>query len=102
LVQSKGADCENDTEKNGQPDATSQETEAANKYRQVVQAVQQADDLIQQAPPEQIPPSLIEAKEAAVERLRQERFGLGLKKNSGAAVDTVDWGVVAIYMYQEL
>jgi pre-rRNA-processing protein TSR4 len=98
-----GADGENDKEKNGQPGSKTpqqqQQESEANKYRQIMDAVQQAEDLIQQAPPEQIPPSLVEAKEAAVERLRQERFGLGGKKNhtSSGGGGVVDWGVVAIY-----
>jgi pre-rRNA-processing protein TSR4 len=100
-VDDTGADCQDDQEKNGQldsslPPAQHETTDAEEiKYRQVMEAVQKADDLIQQAPPEQIPPSLVQVKEAAVERLRQERFGLGLQNKSGA--DAIDWGVVAVY-----
>ena len=62
----------------------------ANDYESVKAAVQLADSLVQQAPPEQIPPALIEAKTAAVARLRNQLLHHGTKAN-------LDWGVVAVY-----
>ena len=38
----------------------------------VMEAMRQADSWIQQLPPEQIPPALVEAKEAAIERMHQQ------------------------------
>ena len=60
------------------------------EYESVKAAVQMADSLVQQAPPEQVPPALIEAKTAAVARLRNQLLHNGTKGN-------LDWGVVAVY-----
>jgi pre-rRNA-processing protein TSR4 len=50
-------------------------------------ALEQADSIVEQAPPEQIPPSFVDAKQAAVERVRKQ-----IMENS-----ELDWGVIAVY-----
>lgn len=62
---------------------------AAETYQQYKTALQQAEDLIRQAPPESIPPALVENKERAAARMRE--YLLKQRKSS------VEFGVVAVY-----
>lgn len=62
---------------------------SAETYQQYKNALQQAEDLIREAPPETIPPALVENKERATERMRQ--YLLKQRKT------TMEWGVVAVY-----
>ena len=57
-------------------------------WTQLKQALQQTDSLLDEAPAESIPPDLVQAKKAAIERVQQ---GLLAKKHE------IDWGVVAVY-----
>lgn len=56
----------------------------------VKNAVRQADLLIQQAPPEVVPPSLVEAKNSAIERIQKD---LTATTSSNA----LDFGVIGVY-----
>jgi pre-rRNA-processing protein TSR4 len=53
----------------------------------VKDALEQADSIVEQAPPEQIPPSFVDAKQAVVERVRKQ-----IMNNT-----ELDWGVIAVY-----
>ena len=56
------------------------------------QAMQVADSWMEQAPPEQVPPCLVEAKDTASQRYQQGKF-----YDSTTAANNLDFGVVAIY-----
>lgn len=58
------------------------------EYEQFKQALREAESWIEQAPSEHIPPALVEAKKAAVERMRARLMQQTLK---------LDFGVVAVY-----
>ena len=60
------------------------------KYQEYKNALQQADDLIRSAPPESIPPALVENKERATQRMREYL----LQQRKSAAME---FGVVAVY-----
>jgi len=62
---------------------------ASREYQSVMQAVNRADSMVLQASPEQIPPALVEAKDAAVQRMQE--------KLTGGENTEIDWGVVAVY-----
>lgn len=62
---------------------------ASEPYQQYKNALQQAEDLIREAPPESIPPALVENKERVAGRMRQ--YLLKQRKS------TVEFGVVAVY-----
>jgi pre-rRNA-processing protein TSR4 len=63
---------------------------ADESYESIKQAVATADLMLQQAPPEQIPPALVDAKKAAVAKMQERLVGSGSQKD-------IDWGVVAVY-----
>jgi pre-rRNA-processing protein TSR4 len=63
---------------------------ADESYASIKQAVEHADLMLQQAPPEQIPPALVDAKKAAVAKMQDRVVGRGSQKD-------IDWGVVAVY-----
>jgi pre-rRNA-processing protein TSR4 len=76
----------NDTKnKNKQAYSTKDES-----YESIKQAVAHADLMLQQAPPEHIPPALVDAKKAAVQKMQERLVGSGSAKE-------IDWGVVAVY-----
>jgi pre-rRNA-processing protein TSR4 len=52
----------------------------------VASALEQTESWVQQAPPEHIPPGLIEAKQAALERIQRNLME-----------SVLDWGVIAVY-----
>ncbi|KAL7576718.1 hypothetical protein ACA910_005640 [Epithemia clementina (nom. ined.)] len=56
------------------------------------QAMQVADSWIEQAPPEFVPPCLVEAKDAATRRYQEHKL-----MDSRTATNNLDFGVVAIY-----
>lgn len=62
---------------------------SAETYQQYKNALQQVDDLIREAPPESIPPALVENKEQATEKMRQYL----LEQRRFA----IEFGVVAVY-----
>ena len=64
-------------------------------YDTVKAALEQADSLVQQAPPEQVPPSFVEAKNAAVKRVRNQLLKGGGRQNNSSS--QLDWGVVVVY-----
>ena len=65
------------------------DAKSAETYQQYKTALQQAEDLIRQAPPESIPPALVENKDRAAARMRE--YLLKQRKSS------VEFGVVAVY-----
>ncbi|GAX24800.1 pre-rRNA-processing protein TSR4 [Fistulifera solaris] len=60
------------------------------KYAQVKEALEQTESWVQQAPPEHIPPALMDARDSAIQRVQDEL----LKRNSQ---QDLDWGVVAVF-----
>lgn len=60
------------------------------QYAQVKEALEQTESWVQQTPPEQIPPALMEARDSAIQRVQDEL----LQDN---AHQELDWGVVAVY-----
>jgi pre-rRNA-processing protein TSR4 len=62
-------------------------------YISIKQAVEHADTLVQQAPPEQIPPALVDAKIAAIKKMQERLVGSGSNEGN----KEIDWGVVAVY-----
>ena len=56
---------------------------------EIKEALEQTESLVQQAPPEQVPPALVDVRDAAVKRM-QDRI---LEKQK----EEIDWGVVAVY-----
>lgn len=62
-------------------------------FNQLKEALEQTDSLVQQAPPEQIPPTLMEARDAAIQRVQND-----LLERKGTEVE---WGVVAVYTCTE-
>jgi pre-rRNA-processing protein TSR4 len=75
----------NDTKNKNKAYSTKDES-----YESIKQAVAHADLMLQQAPPEQIPPALVDAKIAAVQKMQERLVGSGSAKE-------IDWGVVAVY-----
>lgn len=65
-------------------EATTLETDS---YATTVAALQQADAWVQQAPPEAVPPVLLDARTATVKRLRHQLLHR----------PRLDWGTVAVY-----
>ena len=74
-----------------------------NDYTQLKQVLQQTESLVQQAPPEQIPPALMDARNAAVRRVQDEFLNgsssAATTKTQNGALE-IDWGVVAVYTCQ--
>jgi hypothetical protein len=54
---------------------------------QIKAAMEQADSWIEQAPPEMVPPDLVEARDGATRAVQERLF----------SSKTVEWGVVAVY-----
>jgi pre-rRNA-processing protein TSR4 len=75
----------NDTKNKNKAYSTKDES-----YESIKQAVAHADLMLQQAPPEHIPPALVDAKKAAVQKMQERLVGSGSAKE-------IDWGVVAVY-----
>ena len=79
-------------------------TSPPHDYTQLKQALEQTESLVQQAPPEQIPPALIDAKNAAVQRVQRELLGrdpaVTNNTEQTAAFGEIDWGIVAVYTCQ--
>ncbi|GKY97727.1 programmed cell death protein 2 [Mayamaea pseudoterrestris] len=53
----------------------------------VTQALEQAESWVQQAPPEHVPPALMDAKQAAIERIQKNLL----------EAKVLDWGVIVVY-----
>jgi pre-rRNA-processing protein TSR4 len=53
----------------------------------IAQALEQTESWVQQAPPEHVPPGLIDAQQAALERIQKNLMQTA----------TLDWGVLAVY-----
>jgi hypothetical protein len=53
----------------------------------VTQALEQAESWVQQAPPEHVPPGLMDAKQAAIERIQKNLL----------EAKVLDWGVIVVY-----
>ena len=64
----------------------------AERYKQVKDALEQTDSWVQQAPPEHVPPSLVDAKNAAIQRIHNDLMG-----TDGNGRHQLDWGTVAVY-----
>ncbi|GAX17911.1 pre-rRNA-processing protein TSR4 [Fistulifera solaris] len=71
-----------DTDKDGKA--------AEDKYAQVKEALEQTESWVQQAPPERIPPALMDARDSAIERVQKELL-------KDVSQQDLDWGVVAVY-----
>jgi hypothetical protein len=63
----------------------------AGNSNSVKEAIQKAASIIEQAPPEQIPPALVQAKEQAVAKLRHQLLEPDYTRKEW------DWGVIAVY-----
>jgi pre-rRNA-processing protein TSR4 len=71
--------------------STTSKSTASERYAHVKQALEEADSLVRQAPPEQIPPSLVDVQKAALSRIQNDLLG------SDGEQRVLDWGVVAVY-----
>jgi pre-rRNA-processing protein TSR4 len=67
------------------------------EYSKLKEALEQTDSLVQQAPPEQIPPALIEARDAAIKRVQDDLLRDRGGDGSASSRGEVNWGVVAVY-----
>ncbi len=71
-------------------DTDKDEKAAEDKYAQVKEALEQTDSWVQQAPPEHIPPALMDARDSAIQRVQKELW-------KDISQQELDWGVVAVY-----
>ena len=62
-------------------------TEAEKPSESVTQALEQTDSWVQQAPPEQVPPALMDARAAAIDRIQKNLM----------QTTALDWGVLVAY-----
>jgi pre-rRNA-processing protein TSR4 len=74
--------------------STTASGQSQDEYMQTVAALQQTDAFLQQAPPETVSPHLVESRNAAVQRMRQQLLA---ESTASSSTCRLNWGVVAVY-----
>jgi Programmed cell death protein 2, C-terminal putative domain len=72
----------------------STDKEKMDEFSALKGALQQADAILEQAPPEQIPPSVVEGRQAAIDRIRNSLLGKNGIDNSNKELN---WGTMVVY-----
>ena len=77
--------------------SSSNDLELERQWKQVLNAMQEADTFIEHAPPEHVPPIWVEAKEKATQQYQQAKLGSCTSSGANNGVGDLDFGVVCVY-----